>query len=188
MGLTIGLLWCLCSVLCIVKRDKSNKRTERNSIIFGIGFGFFGICGLLGTLLSNKVLNVTCVLLSVGILCIFAFGVAVYRLSNCNTQIWGTYVSSQKYAGHRGFHHYAPIFRYNFGGVEYERQTNETYSLKKLNRKFSYGQMYPIWINENAPESFITKKRIQAGHVMTLLAGILVLVSYFAVVINSILG
>lgn len=186
MGFVVGLLWCLCATLCIIKRDKTNKRTERNSIIFGVGFGFFGLCGLLGALLDNKVLNATCVLLSAGLLCIIAFCTAVYRVSNCNTQIWGTYFSCQRYSGNKGFTYYAPIFRYHYKGVEYQRQTNETYSLKKLNKKFVYGQMYPIWINENAPEAFMTSKRIQPGFVITLFAGILVLLIYMAVIINSI--
>ncbi len=188
MELIIGLLWGLCAVLCITKRDKSNSRMEKKGILLGIFFGFFSICGLLGAILDNTLLKATGVLLSVGILCVGAFMFAMYRLLNCNTQIWGTYITYQTYTGNKGYRSYAPIFRYSFKGTEYERQTHETYSLKKLNKKFSYGQTYPIWIDENAPEAFITKKSLPGGNVIALLAGIMMLVMYSVMLIGAVLG
>lgn len=188
MGLTIGLLWGLCAALCIIKRDKNNSKAERKGIMLGVFFGFFGICGVLGGILQHTLLQATCVLLSVGILCVAAFFFALYRLLNCNTQIWGTYVTYQIYTGSKGYRSYFPIFRYNFGGVEYQKQTHESYSLKKINKRFAYGQIYPIWINENAPEAFITKRSLPSGHVVTLFAGILILIIYSVMLITEILG
>lgn len=188
MGLTIGLLWGLCAWLCIAKRDKSNSKAEKIGIAWGLFFGFFAICGVLGDVLHSTLLQATCVLLSVGILCVVAFFFALYRLLKCKTQIWGTYVTYQIHRGNKGYRSYFPVFRYNFGGKEYQRQTHESYSLKKINKKFAYGQLYPIWINENAPEAFITKKSLPAANIVALFAGIMMLMIYCVVLITEVFG
>lgn len=174
----IGLMWCLCAFLCIKQRDKSNKSMERKGIMFGIFFGFFGICGVLGGILRNDFLLATSILLAVALLCIGVFVYAVYNLARCKTQIPATYLYANTYTGRRGYRSFAPVFRYYFRGVTYERQTAENYSLKKLNSRFVQGQTYQVWINEKTPEACITQKKLQGTHILCLVIGILMLFIY----------
>ncbi len=179
----IGLLWGLCAFLCISKRDRNNKKMERAGIAIGIFFGIFGLCGMIGGILDNELLLATAIFLAVAILCIVAFVFALWNVSNCKTQIVATYISFNTYTGTKGYRSYSPVFRYLFRGIEYERQANETYSLKKLRKRFIQQQSYVIWINEKMPEYCITRKSISSTHVLTFAAGILMLCIYIGHVV-----
>ncbi len=114
----------------------------------------------------------------IGLLCILVFIFGVVNLSRCNLQIPATYLHFNTYTGNRGYRSYAPVFRYYFRGMMYERQVAENYSLKKINSLFVQGNTYPVWISEKEPEVCITKKKIQGTHILCLVIGILMLFIY----------
>lgn len=180
----IGLLWLLCAVLCFAGLKNVAENKKKPAIALIVFFGFFGFCGVLGGILQSMFLLSTAVLLSVAILCIAVFIYAIWNQNTCKTQISGVYQGFQVHKGRRGHRTYLPVFKYYYRGTEYVARAYEHYSLKKINARFVPGHSYPIWINENVPDAYITRKKLGGTVIVTFLVGLLMLFMYAITVLG----
>ena len=110
------------------------------------------------------------ILLSSGLLFIAVGIQAIKNDLNCNTEIKAIFINSKKvYIGH-GRSKYAPVFRYNYGGQQYENAAVQFYSQKYVDSVYQQGKEYVIYINIEKPQIIKeTKKRVLAPFVIILI-------------------
>ena len=94
----------------------------------------------------------------IGVFLILFFIILQYSKSKCNTEIEAIYVKSNAYWSVH-VTQYAPVFKYNFNGIEYERQTFQAVP-KKYIKDLVVGEKYNILINEKKPTIFILRKKV----------------------------
>lgn len=184
LGLILGIAWSICGITCFVKLNQAYEEDRKKRIFLGIFFAFFGICGLLGFFLKNNKLSFTSLMLSAALLCILLFIYACYQVCSCKTPVTAVYLHYNEYSGGRGQRSYAPVFRYTYGGREYERQTYEAYSRRKIEKLFTPGETYQILINEKSPMNCVSCKRVASSNYVICLMGIIFLIIYISVMIT----
>lgn len=184
LGLILGIAWSICGITCFVKLDQAYEEDRKKRIFLGIFFVFFGVCGLLGFFLKNNKLSFTSLMLSAALLCILLFIYAWYQVCSCKTPVTAVYLHYNEYSGGRGQCSYAPVFRYTYGGREYERQTYEAYSRRKIEKLFTPGETYQILINEKSPMNCVSCKRVASSNYVICLMGIIFLIIYISVMIT----
>lgn len=184
LGLILGIAWSICGITCFVKLDQAYEEDRKKRIFLGIFFVFFGVCGLLGFFLKNNKLSFTSLMLSAALLCILLFIYAWYQVCSCKTPVTAVYLHYNEYSGGRGQRSYAPVFRYTYGGREYERQTYEAYSHRKIEKLFTPGETYQILINEKSPMNCVSCKRVASSNYVICLMGIIFLIIYISVMIT----
>ena len=118
------------------------------------------------------------------VFCIITFCFAKYQVKHCKVPIEAMYLYYNRYYGGKGQHSYAPVFRYTYQGKEYESQTYESYSFRKLNKLFTSGQRVNIWINEKNPKRCVTKRRVSAVYYLIFLIGIICLIASISVIFS----
>lgn len=184
IGLLMGLAWSICGILCFVKLDKKYASERIKGIFLGIFFLAFGICGLLGEFIPDDKLSFTALMLPVGLICVLVFIYAWYQVCSCKTPVAAVYLHYNEYYGGKGQHSYAPVFRYAFEGKEYERQTYEGYSRRKIEKLFITGETYQILIDEQNPQSCVTRKKVSLNYYVVFLMGIIFLIAYAGILVT----
>ena len=117
---------------------------------------------------------------SVGVLLII-LGIQKEKIvSKCNTEIKAVCIGSKSiYYGH-GISKYSPVFRYNYGGQQYERSSFQHFSKKYVDSVYQQGQEYSIYINPDKPLVFKVIQKKEFFVLVTILTGIyLILASMF---------
>ena len=67
---------------------------------------------------------------------------------------------------------YAPVFQYNFNNTIIEKQTFQSFSKKYIQKNFTSGENYTIYINRNNPKCFIVEKKFQMSNLLIILVGL----------------
>ena len=114
----------------------------------------------------------------IGVFLIIFFIILKYLKSKCNTEIEAIYIKSNDYWSVH-VTQYAPVFKYNFNGIEYERQTFQAVP-KKYIKDLVVGEKYNILINEKKPTIFILRKKVKTGEIIILLMGIFFIIAGIA--------
>ena len=114
----------------------------------------------------------------IGVFLIIFFIILKYLKSKCNTEIEAIYIKSNDYWSVH-VTQYAPVFKYNFNGKEYECQTFQTVP-KKYIKDLVVGEKYNILINEKKPTIFILRKKVKTGEIIILLIGIFFIIAGIA--------
>lgn len=110
--------------------------------------------------------------LGIGILMIAAGIFNITKRFLCNRKVEGTYLGANRQQS-RSMVQYIPRFSFSFQGKTYENTSGETYSRRKINRKYEAGKQYPIYVSEKNPNMFRTKQGIQPGDILLILLGLL---------------
>lgn len=104
---------------------------------------------------------------------------AIHNLSSvflCKAKVEGIYCGFRTYSGGNGTSSHAPVFDYMYQGKHYHEQSAQSASYQLLAKRMITGERYTIYVNEQYPNAFILKKKIQFGDVMLLFFGILCLI------------
>ena len=97
-----------------------------------------------------------------------------YAKSKCNTKRKATFIKCIKY-GWGLCHQYAPVFKYDIDGKDYELQTFQSFP-KKYVKDFIYGEKYDILIWEEKPATYIINKKIYGNEIVVLVLGLFFLI------------
>lgn len=109
--------------------------------------------------------------LGIGILLI---GVSIFNVVKrflCNIRVEGTYLGANRQQS-KSVVQYVPRFSFSYEGKQYENTSGETYSKKKIHKKYEVGGKYPIFISAKRPNMFRTKMGVQIGDVMMIVLGL----------------
>lgn len=87
----------------------------------------------------------------------------VSRRIGCNTLIQGVFVKCNGIWSNN-VTSYVPVFKYTYNNVEYELQSFDLIP-KKLRKTYIGGNVYPIFINPNAPRDFVADKRLKGSDI-----------------------
>lgn len=184
MGLVIGLLWGICAALCIWKADKKYSTDKKKATVLIVFFSVFSVCGIAGHFTGSEALVMASVMLSSSILCMGLLVYAWYQVLGCKTSVPAVYLRYNTYSGGKGTRSYAPVFRYRYMGQEYERQTYESYSLRKINKLFQPGEEYRIFINEESPENCVSKRKVSFSYYIIFCLGVVFLLMYVIMIFD----
>ena len=91
---------------------------------------------------------------------------------DCTLLISAVYHDFFTYYSGKGVTSYSPKFKYTFDNNSYDVYAIDTYSYKKLNRKFKFEESYMIYINPKKPTIICAGKRI--GGLLFVIYGLLV--------------
>lgn len=118
----------------------------------------------------------------IGVFLIIFFIILKYLKSKCNTEIEAIYIKSNDYWSVH-VTQYAPVFKYNFNGVEYEKQTFQAFPKKHI-KDLVVGEKYNILIDERKPTRFVINKKVKNGEIVILLTGIFLTVAGIISIFN----
>ncbi|MBQ2937845.1 MAG: hypothetical protein IJE05_03060 [Clostridia bacterium] len=123
----------------------------------------------------------------IGVFLIIFFIILKYLKLKCYKEIEAIYVKSNAYSSGTGGHglvtQYAPVFKYNFNGKEYEKQTFQTFS-KKYIKNLIVGEKYNILIDERKPSRFVINKKSRNDEILILLMGIFLIIAGIICMVN----
>ena len=91
---------------------------------------------------------------------------------NCRQEVQGTFVRSHE-TSFRGVKSCTPVFRYEFASCQYERESIESFSERKVAAKYVAGKSYKIFVNADKPNYFIVDRKIRLDDLGLLLVGLL---------------
>lgn len=181
MRLLIGIIWLVLSVLCFTKMEKDYESDKRKSILLSILFLIFGIMGVLGFIFESNLLTITAFLIPTALLCIWVTVNMILLVSSCKTPVSAKYIRYNVYSGGKGQRSYSPVFQYYYQGKTYERQTPESFSKRKIERNFTAGNCYDIFINSEKPEYCVSQRKISIGSFLIGLLGFCFLLFYIII-------
>ncbi len=101
---------------------------------------------------------------------------AIFR---CRMEVRGVYCGYRTYSGGKGQHSYAPVFKYTYEGKKYFEQSAQSVAFKLLDQVMTEGEVYTIYVDDQHPNQFVLKKKVQVMDVMMLLFGVLCLLVAF---------
>jgi len=81
----------------------------------------------------------------------------IVRYFKCNTMIIGEYCGLKFVNRYRGNENYSPVFSYTYNGMKYKTNSFFAYSRKKLDKRYSKGCKYEIYINPEHPNDMVSK-------------------------------
>ena len=107
----------------------------------------------------------------IGIILVSFFIILQYAKLKCNKKIKATFIKCKKY-GYGLCSRYAPIFKYDIDGKEYEFQTFQAFK-KKYVKDYINGEKYDILIWKDKPGTFIISKKVFCNEIIILIMGVL---------------
>ncbi len=78
----------------------------------------------------------------------------------------------QREGGGNGISTQSPIFEYTYNGMFYREQTMQNVSYKQLNKSMTEGNSYSLYIDLKKPKVYILTKKIKAGTIISIIAGL----------------
>ena len=151
----------------------------RNMVIFMTGYCFLWGILIIG---ASVLYRMTGAFYGYDI-CIFmlGFGVAlllcgitmgVVKKVRCNRKISATFQGAQTYTV--GVHTaYTPVFDFQYEGSHYSNTSGETFSKRKIQKKYRTGEQYDIYIDPRNPNSFCVRKKMEGTDLLLVLLGLL---------------
>lgn len=106
-------------------------------------------------------------------ICMSIFDLIKIRM--CGTQIYGTFIKSRESRSNK-MQTGIPTFRYTYGGVSYENESNEEVPLN-MAKNYESGHTYPIYICENEPYLYITDRKNYGLIIFQIIIGIFIIVT-----------
>lgn len=171
--LIIGIVYIICGILCFC--------AKKNSILWGILFSVFGAVGVIGFIIKNENLCLSCIFLSCVFFSIAAATVHILAYKKCKLTIPATCISFRSFHS-RYVTYYAPVFQYVYQGQQYSSQTPNSYSKKKLNRLYQAGQSYDILINPDNPRQCTDRNQLPGVTFLFLFLAVFLFLFYLAMV------
>lgn len=102
---------------------------------------------------------------------------ALHTTASCKKKIKGVYVKSlvqESFPGKSNY--YAPVFRYFIEDKEYEQQSLQSFPEEVVEKMYSPGEEYYIYITEKNPKRLVVQKKRQISRVFLIIAcGVLML-------------
>ena len=106
-------------------------------------------------------------------ICMSIFDLIKIRM--CGTQIYGTFIKSRESRSNK-MQTVIPTFRYTYGGVSYENESNEEVPLN-MAKNYESGHTYPIYTCENEPYLYITDRKNYGLIIFQIIIGIFIIVT-----------
>ena len=119
-----------------------------------------------------------------GILFFGLFFFDIYKLLRCSKKIMATYKGCNRYHSTKGPDLYVPIFSYKWDEKTFQASTGFGYTLRKLNKKYTFDEQYPIYLNPHNANIITEKKKLHFWDYFCVIAGLFCL----ALTICTILG
>ena len=111
--------------------------------------------------------------------CVFLLGVRdLWIMFRCTEQIEAEHTGYRTYygGGRYGLRKTnVPVFTYTYQGVFYERQLAQNVSYKKLTEHMENGNIHPIYINPNHPQTCIFLRKVRPDTILFLCLGLFII-------------
>lgn len=156
MGGKIGLVICYAAGIFFLLPFgfKEKKFLRLKKLFMGLIPLFGGIAGTYALYMEDIGLLHALLLCTIGCegLCMSIFD--LLKIRKCRIQIYGTFIKSRE-SRRSKMQTMVPTFRYTYGGVSYENESNEEIPLN-MSKNYERGHTYPIYICEEEPYLYVT--------------------------------
>lgn len=106
------------------------------------------------------------------VLIICGIYMGIIKKLQCSQKVSAAYRGAQSYTVN-GHTTYTPAFAFDFEGKHYSNTSGETFSGRKIQRKFQEGKQYDIYVDPRNPNSFCVSRSIEKSCVLLIVLGIL---------------
>lgn len=110
-------------------------------------------------------------LTAAGVICIGISILHINAILACKTEITGIFIKYNTVHNGRGVT-YEPVFRYYIEGEEFQGRCLNWMSLSNIQKKFTAGQTYMIYVNAKKPGYFVVYRKVQIQDIIVVLIGI----------------
>lgn len=172
MGAAIALVGI---ALCLFVWDKTAvvkglaAGTGIYLIVFGILVGITPVIQKRFAVGERYTVIVVCI--GLGLLLV---GTGIYNISrlwNCRVKMEALYMGANRQQ-QRGAVYYIPRFSFCYEGKEIENTSGESFSKRRINKKFEAGKSYPIYVSAKNPYIFRTQRKPRLGDIFLIALGI----------------
>lgn len=180
----ISILWIIAGIISIRESVKNaEKRKHKNTMIFvSILSIITGLIGVVATI--NE--NIKLLLISIVVGCLIWVLYATIRVIrmhlSCKEKVNAVCVRYNSYKS-RSQVSYAPVFKYEYNGKEYEQQVPNSFSLKKIQKLYPISEeiQREILINKEAPYECIVHENLKRNIILFTFINIL-LIAFLVIV------